>query len=108
MTIQPEVKDTHISEEMLDALLGSVGPIKTQEDLFGKDGLLKNLTKRLMERLLEAEMTNHLGYMRHAIEGNNTGNSRNGKSKKTVRTGNGDVEIAVPRDRESEFERIGG
>ncbi len=104
MATQPEVKDTHISEEMLDALLGSVGPIKTQEDLFGKDGLLKNLTKRLMERLLEAEMTNHLGYMRHAIEGNNTGNSRNGKTKKTVKTGNGDVEIAIPRDRESEFE----
>ena len=104
MATQPEIKDTHISEEMLDALLGSVGPIKTQEDLFGKDGLLKNLTKRLMERLLEAEMTNHLGYMRHAIEGNNTGNSRNGKSKKTVKTGNGAIEIAVPRDRESEFE----
>ena len=59
-----------------------------------------------MERLLEAEMTNHLGYMRHAIEGNNTGNSRNGKTKKTVKTGNGDIQIEVPRDRESEFEPV--
>ncbi|MCE3239175.1 MAG: transposase mutator type [Gammaproteobacteria bacterium] len=57
-----------------------------------------------MERLLEVEMTNHLGYMRHAIEGNNTGNSCNGKTKKPVKTGNGDIQIEVPRDRESEFE----
>ncbi len=101
-----EVQDAQISEEMLDALLDSVPAIKTQEDLFGKGGLLKNLTKRLMERLLEAEMTNHLGYMRHSIEGNNTGNSRNGKTKKTVKTGNGDIQLAVPRDRTSEFTPI--
>lgn len=92
--------ENSVSDEMIDELLGST---KSAEDLFGKDGLLKNLTKRLMERLLEAEMTNHLGYMKHATEGNNTGNSRNGKTKKTVKTGNGNVEIAVPRDREGEF-----
>ena len=89
-----------VRDEVIDELLGST---KSAEDLFGKDGLLKNFTKRLMERLLEAEMTNHLGYMKHAIEGDNTGNSRNGKTKKTVKTGNGNIEIAVPRDRESEF-----
>ncbi len=92
-----------LSDEMIDELLVNT---KTSEDLFGKEGLLKNLTKRLMERLLEAEMTNHLGYMKHAIEGNNTGNSRNGKTKKTVKTGNGDVQIVVPRDREGDFEPI--
>ena len=64
------------------------------------------MPKQLMERLLEAEMTNHLGYAKHAIEGHNSGNSRNGKTKKTVKTGNGDIEITVPRDRESEFEPI--
>jgi putative transposase len=106
MAIESKVADAHISEEMLDELLGSVAPLKTADDLFGKDGLLKNLSKRLMERLLEAEMTNHLGYMRHEIKGNNTGNSRNGKSKKTVRTGNGNIDIEVPRDRGSEFEPI--
>lgn len=92
-----------LSDEMIDELLVHT---KTSEDLFGKEGLLKNLTKRLMERLLEAEMTNHLGYMKHAIEGNNTGNSRNGKTKKTVKTGNGDVQIVVPRDREGDFTPI--
>lgn len=94
-----------IREELIDELLGSK-EVKTQDDLFGKDGLLKQLSKRLMERLLEAEMTNHLGYMKHATEGHNSGNSRNGKTKKTVKTGNGDIEIAVPRDRESEFEPV--
>ena len=92
-----------IREEMLDELLGAA---RTQEDLFGKDGLLKQLSKRFMERLLELEMTNHLGYLKHDVAGNNTGNSRNGKSKKTVKTGNGEVEIAVPRDRNSEFEPV--
>lgn len=94
-----------IREEVLDELLGSK-EVKTQDDLFGKDGILKQLSKQLMERLLEAEMTNHLGYAKHAIEGHNSGNSRNGKTKKTVKTGNGDIEITVPRDRESEFEPI--
>jgi len=92
-----------VRDEIIDELLGNT---KSAEDLFGAGGLLKNLSKRLMERLLEAEMTNHLGYMRHAIEGNNTGNSRNGKTKKTVKTGNGDIQIEVPRDRESEFEPV--
>ena len=95
MAIQPTVRD-----ETIDELLGRT---QSAEDLFGKDGLLKNLTKRLMERLLEAEMSNHLGYMKRAIEGNNTGNSRNGKTKKTVKTGNGAIEINIPRDRESDF-----
>jgi putative transposase len=92
-----------IDDETLDALLGTA---RTQDDLFGKDGLLKQLSKQLMERLLEMEMTNHLGYMKHAAEGDNSGNSRNGKAKKTVKTGNGQIEIAVPRDRESEFQPV--
>jgi putative transposase len=92
-----------IRDEMLDELLGSA---KTQDDLFGKDGIVKQISKRFMERLLEMEMTNHLGYMKHAIEGNNSGNSRNGKTKKVVKTNNGTLEIEVPRDRKSEFEPI--
>lgn len=92
-----------ITNEMLDELIGNA---KTQEDVFGKDGLLKNLSKRLLERMLEAEMTHHLGYERYATEGQNTGNSRNGKTKKTVKTDSGKVELEVPRDRTSEFEPI--
>ena len=92
-----------INDEMLDELLGNA---KTQDDLFGKEGILKQLSKQLMERLLEMEMTNHLGYVKNAAAGDNSGNSRNGKTKKTVKTGNGQIEIAVPRDRESEFQPV--
>lgn len=92
-----------ISNEMLDELIGDA---KTELDLFGPGGVLKELTKRLMERVLEAEMTHELGYDKHAVSGHNSGNSRNGKTKKTVKTGSGEVEIEVPRDRKGEFEPI--
>jgi putative transposase len=92
-----------ISNEILDELLGGA---KTQDDLFGKDGVIKQISKRFMERLLEMEMSNHLGYAKHAAEGHNSGNSRNGKQKKTVKTSNGEIEIEVPRDRASEFEPV--
>lgn len=59
-----------------------------------------------MERLLQEEMTEHLGYEKHSAEGNNSGNSRNGKTNKTVKTGNGEIEIDVPRDRNSEFQPV--
>ena len=92
-----------ISNEMLDELLGNA---KTQDDLFGQDGIMKQISKRFMERLLEMEMTNHLGYEKYTPQGQNSGNSRNGKTKKTVKTGNGDIEIQVPRDRASEFQPV--
>jgi putative transposase len=92
-----------ITNDILDELIGNA---KTQDDLFGKDGILKALSKQLMERMLQGELTHHLGYEKHATEGHNTGNSRNGKSKKTVKTGNGEIAIEVPRDRNSEFEPI--
>lgn len=90
-----------ISDEILDGLIGDA---KTQGDLFGEGGLIKELSKRLMERMLEAEMTHHLGYEKHAPEGKNTGNSRNGKTSKTVKTGNGEIKLDIPRDRASQFE----
>src|SRR3974390_2861243 len=91
----------NISDEMLDDLIGNA---KTQEDLFGSGGIIKELSRRLMERMLEAEMTHQLGYEKHASEGRNKGNSRNGKTQKTVKTGNGNITIEVPRDRNAEFE----
>jgi putative transposase len=92
-----------ISDEMIDEILGNA---KTQDDLFGKEGIMKQISKRFIERLLEQEMVNHLGYMKHSTEGDNSGNSRNGKTKKTVKTSNGTIEIEVPRDRKSEFEPV--
>lgn len=77
---------------------------KTPEDLLGKNGVLKQLTKDLMERMLEAEMTDHLGYDRHALEGRGSGNSRNGTSAKTIQGDHGEVPLDVPRDRNGDFE----
>jgi putative transposase len=65
--------------------------------------LLKNLFKDTIEQMLEAEMEEHLGYDKHSIIGNNSGNSRNGYNRKTFRTELGETEIAVPRDRKGEF-----
>jgi putative transposase len=74
------------------------------EDLTGPDGLLKVLTKTVLETALDEEMTEHLGYDKHAIEGRGSGNSRNGTRSKTVLTDNvGPVSIEVPRDRDGSF-----
>jgi transposase-like protein len=73
-------------------------------ELVGPGGLLTGLTKTVLETALEAEMDEHLGYPKHAVEGNNTGNSRNGTRSKTVLTEVGEVEIGVPRDREGSFD----
>ena len=76
----------------------------TQDELFGKDGLARYLTSRLLNKVLEAEMDVHLGYKKNSNEGDNSGNSRNGYSKKTVLTQDQEVELSVPRDRNAEFE----
>ncbi len=75
--------------------------------LTGPGGLLKQLTKMVVEAALDEEMSEHLGYDKHAPEGRNLGNSRNGKRTKTVVTDNaGPVEIVVPRDRDGTFEPV--
>jgi len=87
--------------KLLDEILKNY---KKPEDAWGKNGIFGQIQKALMERILDEEMKFHLGYDKHAIEGNNSGNSRNGKSKKTIHTENESFEIEVPRDREGEFE----
>jgi putative transposase len=77
---------------------------KGPEDLIGQNGLLKRLTKKLVEGALGAEMTHHLGYEKHDSAGEGTGNSRNGVSPKTLKGDFGQVEIEVPRDRNGSFE----
>jgi transposase-like protein len=90
-----------ISNKLIDQLLeGNSSP----EDILGDDGLLKQLTKRVAERALAAEMDEHLGYSKHEVSGKNSGNSRNGKSAKTVRSVHGDIELDVPRDRNGSFD----
>lgn len=87
-----------------DKLLDDLVKGKKPEEILGKEGVLKQLTKRVVERALDTEMTEHLGYERHAAEGKNTGNSRNGTTDKTIQGDFGQVEIEVPRDRAGTFE----
>lgn len=91
------------SPELLDELLGDT---KTAQDLLGSSGLIKELSKALLDRMLEGEMSHHLGYEKHAFVGNNSGNSRNGKSKKTRKGEFGELDLAVPRDRQASFEPV--
>ena len=90
-----------LKAELLDELLRGV---KTQEDLAGPDGVLKQITKALVERMLAGELTHHLGYEKHDVAGHGSGNTRNGKSRKTLKGESGEMEIAVPRDRNGTFD----
>lgn len=90
-----------VSNELIDSLLADY---KKPEDLIGEHGLLKQLTKKLVERALEAEMAEHLGHARNEPVANPSGNTRNGKSKKTLKGEFGEMPIEVPRDRHGSFE----
>lgn len=90
-----------LDKELIDKLLENY---QRPEDLIGENGLLKQLTKALVERALNAELTHHLGYEKHDAAGQGSGNSRNGVSRKTLKGDFGEVDIEVPRDRNSSFE----
>jgi putative transposase len=87
-------------ESALDELLAG----KTTEEIVGPNGLLKQLTKALVERAMNAELSQHLGYGKHAAEGRGSGNNRNGTSRKKVQGEFGSVEIEVPRDRNGTYD----
>ena len=74
------------------------------DDLFGEDGLLKRMKKRIVERILEIELTDYLGSEKHAPDGRNRGNSRNGKTTKTLKDDRGNLPVDIPRDREGSFD----
>lgn len=90
-----------IDPELVDKLLEQAGD---GVELLGPDGLLSELTKSVLERALDAELTDHLGYERGDPAGHGSGNSRNGASGKTVHTDVGSVRVDVPRDRNGTFE----
>ena len=92
---------TTLRPELLDELLTDY---EKPEDLLGEEGLFKQLKKALLERALGAELSDHLGYEKGDPAGRGTGNSRNGHSGKTVLTEDGEVDLAVPRDRNGTFE----
>jgi putative transposase len=87
-------------EKLIDELLKDY---KGPESFWGESGLFAQLKKKIIERTLDAEMDNHLGYTKHNPEGHNSGNSRNGRGKKTVVIDSEQVELEPPRDRNSTF-----
>ena len=90
-----------IDSKLIDGLL--VG-YRKPEDIIGENGLLKQITKALLERAMQAEMAEHLGYEKHDPAGNNSGNSRNGVTAKTLKGEFGEFSLETPRDRNGTFE----
>ena len=77
---------------------------KSMDDFFGKEGIFARLFANTLEQMLEAELTEHLGYEPYEAKGRNSGNSRNGHYRKKVRTSAGEAEVEVPRDRKGEYD----
>jgi putative transposase len=94
-------KEMAIDTKLIDELLKDY---QKPEDVIGENGLLKQLTKALLERAMSAELTHHLGYEKHSPAGYNSGNSRNGSSTKTLKGEQGEMAVEVPRDRNGSFE----
>jgi putative transposase len=96
----PEVRD-RLSDEVIDQLLAGAG---TEEEIVGPGGVLAQLIRRLVERALQAELTEDLGYEPHREPPGGVGNTRNGSTAKTLATEHGPVEINTPRDRKGSVE----
>ena len=88
-----------IEKELVDELIATSGG-----DFIGPDGLVKELTKALVEPMLAGELNHHLGYEKHEVAGYHSGKSRNGKSPKTLKADTGEMTIEVPGDRNGTFE----
>jgi len=98
--LPPGVRD-RLSDELIDELLAGA---RSEEELVGPGGLLADLTRRLVERAMSAELTEHLGYEPHQEPPGGTDNARNGTTPKTLVTEHGQVAIKAPRDRNASFE----
>lgn len=96
--MKTQKQDKPISDELIDELLKNG---RTADDV---NGLLKQITKAVLERALRGELTEHLGYVKHDPAGDNSGNSRNGVTRKTLKGDFGELELETPRDRNGEFE----
>src|SRR3954467_5542379 len=91
---------SRLADEVIDELLAGA---RTEEEIVGPVGLLADLTRRLVERAMAAELTDHLGYERHQEPPGGSGNTRNGWTPKTLATEHGPVSIKTPRDRKGRF-----
>ena len=114
--MKPEEKNTAMETEKkklnkkgvtvpaLEQIETALSQVESVDDFFGKEGILAQLFARTLEQMLEGELTAQLGYEKYEAKGRNSGNSRNGKRTKTVKSSGGDIEVAVPRDRTGAYE----
>ncbi len=96
-------KQPIFTDEVLDQILQTHN---TQEAIFGSDGIVKDLIQALTQRALQTELKHHLGYEKHTPNARKSGNARNGTSKKNLQTEQGPLDLAIPRDRNGEFEPL--
>ena len=104
MSDNHEIRDTHDLMPSAEEVADELGRVQSMDDFFGKEGVFARLFAHTLEKMLEAELTEHLGYSRYEAKGRNSGNSRNGHYPKKVRTSAGEETVRVPRDRQGEFE----
>src|ERR671935_2385271 len=97
----PDAVRDRLSDEVIDELLAGA---RTEEEIIGPGGVLAQLTRRLVERALGAELSEHLGYEPHQEPPGGVGNTRNGSTPKTLLTEHGPVRVETPRDRNATFE----
>jgi putative transposase len=100
--LPPEL-DGRLSDAVIDELLAGA---RTEEEIVGRGGVLAQLTKRLVERALQAELGEHLGYEPHREPPGGVGNTRNGSTGKTLQTEHGPIRVETPRDRNGSFEPL--
>ena len=95
-----------LTGQIIEQLEKDLSKVKTLDDMLSKNGLIKNLLKSISEQLLSDELSEHLGYSKYEYKGRGSGNSRNGSSKKQIRSEYGNIELNIPRDRKGEFEPL--
>jgi putative transposase len=98
---RPLIQEIMPSAEKVQRELGTA---KSMDDFFGKEGIFSRLFANTLEQMLEAELSEKLGYEPYEVKGHNSGDSRNGSYSKKLRSSNGEVTILVPRDRNGDFE----
>jgi transposase-like protein len=97
-------KDAKVEMPTAEEVQEELAKVESMDDFFGKDGVFARLFASTIEQMLEAELSEELGYEPYEAKGRNSGNNRNGHYGKKVRTSGGDVTVQVPRDRNGEYE----
>ena len=90
----------------LEQIQNVLSQAKNLDDFFGKNGVVAKLVGPTLEHMMQAELTDHLGYKKHEVIGRGSGNNRNGSYERKIKTSAGEIPIEVPRDREGNFEPV--